>query len=65
MAAFPQQPQSIAIIGGGVAGLQALRALENLPELEKIVSYPLKTMDGTQHDWIILDRSSLFFSCRR
>jgi predicted NAD/FAD-binding protein len=38
MAAFPRQPQSIAIIGGGVAGLQALRALENLPQLEKIVS---------------------------
>ena len=64
MAAFPRQPQSIAIIGGGVAGLQALRALENLPQLEKIVSYPLKTMDGRQHDWIILDRSSLFFSGR-
>ena len=60
MAAYTRQPQSIAIIGGGVAGLQALRALENLPQLEKIVSYFLKTMDGTQHDWIMLDHTLLF-----
>ena len=40
MAMYSQQPRSIAIVGGGVAGLQALRALQNLPQLEKIASCP-------------------------
>eukprot|EP00434_Breviolum_minutum_P043493 symbB.v1.2.038775.t1/scaffold6156.1/size20464/3 len=39
MAEYPFRPQSIAIIGGGVSGLQALRALENLPQLQKIVLF--------------------------
>lgn len=47
MAEYPFRPQSIAIIGGGVSGLQALRALENLPQLQKIVPRPQPGVEFT------------------
>lgn len=54
-ASASRRPQSIAIIGGGVAGLQALRSLERLPQLEKIAARQLG--QGFNHQWLMGDKN--------